>query len=128
VIGKTTVGAQRDANLRPRLADLGDDARHLLDLASANVGTALPRERQVAAAEHVERQIAVAIVVTVKEAAFLLAVQRDVGVVEIEHDLPWRALVRLGGTDRRTARLPATRRSRSCDTSRHSAAAYAPGD
>ena len=49
----------------------------------------------MSAAEHVERQIAVAIVVAVEEAAFLLAVERDVGVVEIEHDLPWRPLMRL---------------------------------
>jgi hypothetical protein len=43
----------------------------------------------------VQRQITVAVVVTVKEAAFLMAVQRIVGGVEIEGDLlarvpvPW---------------------------------------
>src|SRR5438552_16751014 len=94
---RTTVGAQRDAHPRPRLADLGDDARYLLDRAGAagDVGAALLREQQVSAAEHVERQIAVAIVVAVEEAAFLLAMERDVGVVEIEHDLLWRPLMRL---------------------------------
>ena len=42
------------------------------------------------AAEDVERQIAVAVVVAVEKAAFLMAVQRIVGRIEIEHD-------RLGG-------------------------------
>ena len=41
------------------------------------------------AAEDVQRQIAVAVVIAVKEAALLMAVQRIVGGVEIEGDL-WR--------------------------------------
>src|SRR5947207_15228634 len=94
---RTTVGAQRDAHPRPRLADLSDDARHLLDRAGAagDVGAALLREQQVSAAEHVERQIAVAIVVAVEEAAFLLAVERAVVVVESERDLLWLPLIHL---------------------------------
>ena len=47
------------------------------------------------AAEHVERQVAVAIVVAVEEAAFLIAVQRVVGRVEVEDDLLGRPVVRL---------------------------------
>jgi hypothetical protein len=47
----------------------------------------LPRQQQVATAEHIKREIAVFIVVAVNEAAFLHAVERNVGVVEIEHDL-----------------------------------------
>ena len=39
------------------------------------------------AAEHIQRQIAVAVVVAVKEPAFLMAVQRVVGRVEVENDL-----------------------------------------
>ena len=42
---------------------------------------------QVLAAEHVQRQVAVAVVVAVEEAAFLVAVQRIVGRVEVEDDL-----------------------------------------
>jgi len=38
----------------------------------------------MAAAEYVKRQVAIAIVVAVEEAAFLMAVQRVVGGVEIE--------------------------------------------
>ena len=47
------------------------------------------------AAEGVERQIAVIVVVAVEEAAFLHAVERDVGVVEIDHDLARRPLMGL---------------------------------
>jgi hypothetical protein len=45
------------------------------------------------AAEHIERQITVAIVVAMEEAAFLMAVQRIVGGVEVEHDLGRRRCV-----------------------------------
>ena len=47
----------------------------------------------MAPAEHVERQEAVRAVVAVEEAALLSAVERDVGVVEIEHDLARRPLM-----------------------------------
>ena len=50
----------------------------------------LPGQQQVPAAEHIERQIAVFVVVGVIEAALLHAVQRDVGIVEIEHDFARR--------------------------------------
>ena len=47
------------------------------------------------AAEHIERQVAIAVVVAVEEAALLMAVQRIVGGVEIEDDLPRRLKVRI---------------------------------
>ena len=47
------------------------------------------------AAEHVERQVAVAVIVAVEEPPLLLAVQRVVGGVEVEDDLLRRPLVRL---------------------------------
>ena len=47
------------------------------------------------AAEHVKRQVAVAIIVAVEEAAFLIAVQRVVRGVEVEDDLLGRPVVRL---------------------------------
>ena len=80
-----------------RRADLRNDARHLLDRASRRVDVGTPQlgEQQMSTAEHVERQIAVAIVVAVEEPPFLLAVQRIVGGVEIEHDLLGSALMRL---------------------------------
>ena len=46
------------------------------------------------AAEHIERQLGVAVVVAVEEAAFLMPVQRVVGGVEIENDLLGRLPVR----------------------------------
>jgi hypothetical protein len=97
VVREATVGAQDDADLRPLPADLGDDAGDLLDrpLAAGGVRPPLPGQQQVATAEHVERQVAVLVIIAVEEAAFLPAVKRNVGVVEIEHDLAWRTLVRL---------------------------------
>ena len=47
------------------------------------------------AAEHVQRQVAIAVVVAVEEPAFLMAVQRIVGGIEIENDLRRRRLVRI---------------------------------
>ncbi len=49
----------------------------------------------MAAAEHVERQVAVAAVVAVEEPPFLLTVDWIVGGIEIEHDLFGRLSVRL---------------------------------
>ena len=46
------------------------------------------------AAEHVQRQIAVAAVVAVEEAALLLPVKGVIGRVEVEDDLLWRSPVR----------------------------------
>lgn len=48
--------------------------------------------QQVLAAEHIQWQIAVAVVIAMKEAAFLLAVQRVVGGVEVQHEFFGRAL------------------------------------
>jgi hypothetical protein len=45
--------------------------------------------------EHVQRQIAVAAVVAVEEAALLLPVKGVIGRVEVEDDLLWRSRVRL---------------------------------
>src|SRR5438105_14870196 len=45
------------------------------------------------AAEHIERQIAVAVVIAVEETLFLMPVQRVVGGVEVEGDLRrWRRM------------------------------------
>lgn len=47
------------------------------------------------AAEDVEWQVAVTILVAVEEASFLAAVDEIVGGVQVEHDAPWRPLVGL---------------------------------
>ena len=74
-----------------------DDARHLRDRAGRRIQVGAPQlgDQQMAAAEDVERQIAVAIVIAVEEPTFLLAVQRIIGRIQIKNDLLGRALVRL---------------------------------
>ena len=93
--GETAVAAQDDAHPRPAGTDPADDARHLLDRAGGGVDVGAPelRRQQVAAAEDVKRQVAVTVVVAVKEPTLLVAVQRIVGGVEIEHDLLRRPIV-----------------------------------
>jgi len=51
--------------------------------------------QQMAAAERVQGKIAVAVVIAVEEPAFLMAVQRVVGGVEVENDLFGRPCMRL---------------------------------
>ena len=63
--------------------------------AGVDVGPAQLGRQQMPAAEDVERQIAVAVVVAVEEAAFLMPVQRIVGGVEIEDDLRRRRGMRV---------------------------------
>ena len=95
-MAEAAVGAQDDAHAWPFLADLRDNARDLLDCAvtARDVRAPLAGQQQVPTAEHVERQVAVLFIIAVEEAAFLLAVQRNVGVVEIQHDLARCALMR----------------------------------
>ena len=69
--------------------DLGHGAGRGIDVGAPELG-----RQQVPPAEHVERQVAVAVVVAVEEAAFLVAVQRVVGGIEVENDLLGRRLVR----------------------------------
>jgi hypothetical protein len=75
---------------------LADDARDLLDRSGARVDVRRPElgRQQTPAAKHIERQVVVAVVVAVKEPAFLMAVQRVVGGVEVEDDLFGRPSVR----------------------------------
>lgn len=91
------IGAQQDAHMRPVGTDCGDDVRHLLDGAGAGVDVRAAQlgGEQMAAAEDVERQVAIAAVVGVEEAALLAAVHGIVGGVEIEDDLLRRPAMRL---------------------------------
>ena len=79
----------RIRTLRPAGPDLGDDPRDLFNRPGAGIDVGAPQlgGQEMPAAEDVKRQIAVAVVVAVEEAAFLVAVQRIVGGVEIEDDL-----------------------------------------
>src|SRR5207344_1663157 len=60
VVAEAAVSAENDAHARPAPADLGNDARHLLDRAitARDVRTPLAGQQQVPTAEHVERQVA----------------------------------------------------------------------
>ena len=86
------IGTQDDPHPRPRLPNVPDDPLDLLNAATRRIDVRAPQlgREQMSATEDVERQIAVTVVVAVKEAAFLMAVQRIVGRVEIEHDLARR--------------------------------------
>ena len=76
-------------HLGPALAQLRHDAAHFFNRTGSRVlvGRPQPRTQQLVAGEDVQRQIAVAVVVAVEEALRLMAVERDVGRVQIEHDL-----------------------------------------
>jgi len=84
---KPRVAPEDDAYVGPCLAQplyqQLEDRRGMLrtvDAAGAQV-----RAQQLLATEHVQRQVAVAVVVAVEEAALLLAVQRVVGGIEVQH-------------------------------------------
>jgi hypothetical protein len=89
------VGAQQDPHPWPAHPDLVDDpldlghgARRRVDVGAAELG-----REQVPTAKHIQRQVAVAVIVAVEEAAFLVAMQRVIGSVEIEDDLARRSPV-----------------------------------
>ena len=89
VASKPRIGPQQNAHARPALADAGDDPRHLLDRpgAGVDVGATQFGREQMPAAEHVERQVAVVVVIAVEKAPLLVPEERVVGGVEIERDL-----------------------------------------
>ncbi len=85
---KTRVSTNNDARLRPMLAYLSNNPAQFLHTARRPVLVRWTQSRtqQMLAAEDVQRQIAVAAVVAVKEAPFLLTVQRIVGGIQIQPD------------------------------------------
>ena len=87
--GEARVRAQQDLDSGPARPDLGDDPRHLVDRAGRGVDVRAPQlgREQLAAAEHVQRQLAVAIIVPVNEAALLMAVQGIIRGIEVKNDL-----------------------------------------
>jgi hypothetical protein len=87
--GKARIGTQQDAHLGPAGADAGDDPRDLFDAAGTGVDVRRAQfgGQQMPAAEHIERQIAVGVVIAVKETLFLMPLQRVVGGINVERDL-----------------------------------------
>ena len=93
--GEARIGPQQDARGGPAGAELRHDPGDLLHRSGAriDVGFAKLRRQEMATAEHIKRQIAVAVVIAMEEAALLMAVQRVIGGVEIEDDLlGWAAM------------------------------------
>ncbi len=86
------IGAHQDAHPRPACPDPADDARQLGLGAGRPVDVGAPQlgRQQVTAARHVQRQIAVVVIIAVEEPPFLMTVQRIVRRIEVEHDLPRR--------------------------------------
>ena len=91
------IAAQHDAHLGPLGPQLGHDASDLIQRArrSVHVAGTKPRAQQLITGEDVERQVAVAVVISMKKALWLMAVERDVGRIQIEHNLLRRFGVRL---------------------------------
>ncbi len=83
VSAEATVGANHDGGPRPVLADVANDAGDLFRCAVGGIarrGSELGGE-QMPAAEDVQRQIAIAVVVAVKVPTLLVAVERIVGYI-----------------------------------------------
>src|SRR3982074_1550576 len=94
---KPRIRPQQNAYLGPAPADLPTDPRPLFNRARAGVdiGPAQLGAKQVPPAKNIQRQVTIGFVVAMKEAPFLLAMQRIIGGVEIEGDLARRRPMRL---------------------------------
>ena len=81
------VAADNDPDVREALANRRDDFRKSLDhgVDRGFIGRQKFRPEQKTAGETIQGQVAVAVIVAVKEPAELFAMQRIVRVVEIEH-------------------------------------------
>src|SRR3954468_14740387 len=95
--GKAGIAAQQDADPRPTLANLRHNAGNLVTRAGRTVDVRTPQlgRQQMTAAEDVERQVTVAVVVAMEEAALLMTVQRIIRGVQIESDLLRSTTMRL---------------------------------
>jgi hypothetical protein len=91
---KARVASEDKAHVGPHLTQPRDQQLQNSRGVLCAVDAAGPqvRAQQLLAAEHVQRQVAVAVVVAVEEAALLLAVQRVVGGVEVQHQFLGRDL------------------------------------
>ena len=94
---KARVGPDDDRDLRPALPNPADDPFQFLHRSRGpiDIGTPQPGAQQMLPREDVQREITVVAVVSVKEPAFLLAMDRVVGRIQIQHDLLGRRFVGL---------------------------------
>src|SRR5216110_2552628 len=76
VAAEPAVGANDDPRRGPTLAQLGYDARYLFHATGRRVDVGGPqlRRQKMPIPEHEQRQVAVAVVIAVEEAALLVAV------------------------------------------------------
>src|SRR6185312_15208382 len=93
---ETGVGPQNDLYFRPATPDLFNDTLHLLLTAARGIliSGAQTRTQQVLAAEDVQRQITIAVVIAVKETPLLMAMQRQIRHIQIQYDLLGSRLMR----------------------------------
>src|SRR6516164_3581916 len=97
VSAKAAVGAQQNAHFWPSTADLGNDACHLLhsSVSSINACSSQLRCKQMTSTENIKRQIAITVVVSVKEPPLLFAVHRVIGAIKIKNNLIRCTILRL---------------------------------
>jgi hypothetical protein len=86
---KAAVASKNDADLGPGLAQSPGQQRKNRPGMLGPVNVAGPQigHQQLRVAKHIERQEAVVAIVAVEETAFLLAVHRVIGGVEVQHQL-----------------------------------------
>ena len=89
VAAEAGVSAHNDFYLRPGPSNLLHRSFYFLPAAEGGIviGLAQARAQNVFSAENIQRQIAVAVVIAMKEPSLLPAVQRQVGGVDIQDDL-----------------------------------------
>jgi len=92
VTAEAGVSAQNDLYLRPALPNLLHDAFDLLQRARASVDVGGPQSypQQMIAANNVQQQVAVVVVKAVKKALLLMTVHRQIGRIQIDHNLAGR--------------------------------------
>src|SRR5262245_13682709 len=92
---KAAVSPYENANTRPALADVGNDACHLLYGTVRRVEARHTQlgSQQMPSAEHVQRQVAITVVIAVIEPPLLLPMNRIIGGIKIEDNLTWWPLV-----------------------------------
>src|SRR5262249_56327695 len=86
---KATVGPHENANARPARADVSDDARYLLYGTVRRVQARHTQlgGQQMPSAEHVQRQVAITVVIAVIKPPLLLPMDRIIGGIKIEDNL-----------------------------------------
>jgi hypothetical protein len=96
VAAKAGIAAQDNLHYWPRRSNLRHDTLYLLPAAERGVvvGFSQPRTQYLLAAKNIQREIAIVVIVAVEESPLLLAMQRQIGGIHVQHDLIRSAGVR----------------------------------